>query len=169
MTIHRHTVDVIAPAVLSGSCRRNTTLLKNSLYGLNDDEARRRIAPGLNNISFIALHTLDCRSMLASIAGIEAAHPYTGILEHAESLDDIIELPPIRDIELYWEQIGEKVYRQLNNLTTEQLAERSGKKFPHTGNSIFEGIEFLLNHEMYHIGQIAFIRRLIDKPSMSWS
>jgi uncharacterized damage-inducible protein DinB len=61
-----------------------------------------------------------------------------------------------------WEAIGWHLDRAFAELTPEDLERATPQRLPGSG------IPFLLQHESYHLGQIALLRRMLGHPAMSY-
>jgi uncharacterized damage-inducible protein DinB len=53
-------------------------------------------------------------------------------------------------------------------LTDEELAETSKPSVPGDDRTILGAMAFLIQHEAYHIGQMAFIRKFFERGPMSY-
>ena len=64
------------------------------------------------------------------------------------------------------EELAEKA--RLGTITDAELAGASGERFPGVPATLLGAIAFLVQHESYHIGQLAFVRKYLGRPSMSY-
>ncbi len=53
-------------------------------------------------------------------------------------------------------------------LPTAELGRESPQKFPVSDTSVLGGIAFLLTHEAFHIGQLAYLRKFLGLGPMSY-
>jgi uncharacterized damage-inducible protein DinB len=146
----------------------NTRLFFNSLKEISEDNAVYRVSPNTNNISFIALHVLDARYFLAKYIGIDIENPYEKYKD-VNTIDDIMVFPPIDTMMIHWNDVSEQVLRGIENLSSEDLAQKSSAKFPIGDNSKLGGINFLIHHETYHIGQLAYLRKYLGYTALSFN
>jgi len=158
---------VEASAPLVEILRLNTDLLHNALDGVSDADAGRRIA-GTNPAAFLAAHLVDARHFLAGLLGAPLADPFGDALRDVRSADDVKVLPPLAEILSAWDAIASHVDGALRAATADQLAARSPQAFPVGDPSLGAGIAFLMQHESYHIGQMALLRRQLGYPAMTY-
>ena len=148
--------------------RLNTKLFRNTLAGLDEVDATARPNEHTNSAAFIGGHLVETRAWMGRYLGLATPAPFGGVLEHATSLDQIKELPKLVDIRPAWEALSETVSARLDQVTEEQLAAPGSQKFPGVAPTVLGGIAFLLQHESYHIGQLAYLRKYLGLPPMSY-
>lgn len=156
-------------AALSEMLRRNTRLFLNCVSDLPPDRSGTRAGESTNSIEFLALHLVDVRFYLARYLEILAEHPYAELLEGAERIQDIDVFPPLADLIGQWERISDILHEGLERINASDLRRESDQRFPLSGQTVESGILFLLSHEMYHIGQLALLRKHAGLPAMRWS
>lgn len=157
-----------APA-LGGILRLNTRLYLNCVQDVSDGDARRRPNDRTNSLAFIACHVLDARHFLARYLGLDEPNPVEDTLRDATGIDDIVELPTIVRIVDGWRALAPTISACLDDLTTTELNAPSPQRLPVDDLSIGGGIGFLLQHESYHVGQLALIRKFLGYPAMKYS
>lgn len=146
----------------------NTDLLLNATDGLSDEEAARRLQPHVNSVAFLVAHLTDMRHYLAVLAGQPRDNPLTPLLQDATSNDDITGWPRFETLRGYWSAAGAHLAAALPALGDEQLAAHLERPLPGGDPTLLGGIAFAVQHESYHLGQIAQLRRLLGHPSMSY-
>ena len=148
--------------------RLNTKLFRNTLANLDEVDATARPNEHTNSAAFIGGHLVETRAWMGRYLGLDTQAPFGGVLEHATSLEQITELPTVAQIRLQWETVSAVVSAGLEQLTSEQLAGPGTQKFPGVAPTLLGGIAFLLQHESYHIGQLAYLRKFLGLPPMSY-
>jgi uncharacterized damage-inducible protein DinB len=147
----------------------NTDLLLNCLEGLTDQEARQRLPGGGNSIAFLAAHLTDTRHFIAARLERPLHNPLSPYLADARTIDDIHAWPPLRQIRQAWVAVGDHLARLLDELGPETLARENVHRFPMPDRTLVGFLAFLSQHEGYHVGQAAFVRRQLGKDAMSYS
>ena len=155
-------------APLNEMLKLSTRLFINALEGVDDDAARVRPTSDTNNMAFVALHVLDARAYLARFLGLDLRHPFTG-LEEVNTIDDMADYPTVEDILSSWREVSELLHERLPALSSEDIAKESPQEFPVEDSSVLGGLAFLVLHESFHIGQLAFLRKYLGLSSMSYS
>lgn len=149
--------------------RLNTRLLRNTLAGVDDASAQRRPGAGANNMAFIAVHLLDARAWMARYLGLEYRHPFEEALASVTSIDEVEEFPALEATLAAWDEVSELLDRRLPSLSDAEVAQRSSQEFPVGDPTVVGGITFLLQHESFHIGQLALLRRILGFGPMSYA
>lgn len=146
----------------------NTKLFANCLVDLTEVQARARPNTTTNSIAFIAGHLVETRAWTCRYLGGECRPPFGGLLEHATSIDQIPELPSLAEIRAGWDVVTAGMTDRLEAMTEADWSAPSSQRFPGGSNTTLGGVSFLLHHESYHIGQLAFLRRFWGLPAMSY-
>ena len=154
-------------APLADLFRLNTKLFRNTLVGLDEVDGTARPNEHTNSAAFLGGHLVETRAWMGRYLGLDTKAPFGGGLEHATSLDQIEALPTLSEIRSEWETLSELVSACLDDLTEERLSGTGGQKFPGVA-PMLGGISFLLQHESYHIGQLAYLRKYLGLPPMSY-
>lgn len=153
---------------LSALVALNTDLLLNCLDGLGEDDGHWRPGDTANHVAFLTAHLVDARHFLARVVGQELANPLSALLAGARRLEDIPAFPPLAELGGAWQVVGAHLDRALAVLDGVKLAQVTPQKFPGSDGTLLGAIAFLVQHESYHIGQIALLRRLRGFPAMSY-
>lgn len=146
----------------------NTTLFRNCLVDLSDAQAVLRPNQHTNSVAFIAGHLVETRAWMARYVGLDCPPPFGGVLEHATSIDQIPALPSLEAIRVGWDDVSARVGERLGAMTSVDLATASSQRFPGVPNTVLGGIAFLVQHESYHIGQLAYLRKYVGLPAMKY-
>jgi uncharacterized damage-inducible protein DinB len=147
----------------------NTDLLLNSMESLGETEARSRLPGGGNSISFLAAHLTDTRHFLASRIGQPLANPLTRYLGEARGIEDIATWPSLAELRDAWCAVSGHLGSALAGLSAAEIARPHPNRFPLADGTLVGIIAFLVQHDSYHVGQVAFLRRQLGKPAMSYT
>jgi uncharacterized damage-inducible protein DinB len=147
----------------------NTDLLLNCLEGLSDVEGRERLPGGGNTISFLAAHLTDSRHFLAARLGHPLDNPLARYLEGARGFEEVREWPSLDEIRASWRAVSTHLRATLAGVAREELQRHPVHRFPIRDSSQLGMLAFLVQHDSYHIGQVAFLRRQLGRPAMSYS
>jgi uncharacterized damage-inducible protein DinB len=146
----------------------NTALFRNCLAGVDDDQALARPSKGTNNIAFIAAHLVDARAWMARYIGLDEPKPYGGSLDYGSSIDELARLPTLAETMAAWSGVSERLRARLQQLGGSDLAAPSSQRFPAVPETVLGGLAFLVQHESYHVGQLALLRKYVGLPAMSY-
>jgi uncharacterized damage-inducible protein DinB len=160
-------IPLLAPhhAVL----KLNTRLYLNCLADVDDETAGRRPSGATNSLAFLALHLLDSRCYLARFIGSEAGHPFEALLEGVRGIEEMSGFPPLAEVRAAWERVSATLADRLAALTEEEVLRESPQRFPVDDRTVLGAVAFLLQHDSYHVGQMALLRKYFGLPPMSYS
>jgi hypothetical protein len=146
----------------------HTRLFHNAVDGLTEVEAAARPGPDSNSVGFVAAHLVETRAWMARYLGLAEPPPFGGLLEKARSIADVPALPELEVIRAAWDQTGRAVAERLAALGPADLDRLGEPAFPGVPATVLGGIAFLVHHEAYHIGQLAYLRKLFGRAAMSY-
>lgn len=147
----------------------NTDLLLNALDDMSDAQARERVRAA-NPVAFLAAHVVDARCFLAALLGMPVPNPIGDLLKDARSADDVEarNLPTLDTVRAEWTRVSAHLERTFDTVTDEQWRATIDQRFPVRDRSLAAGLAFLLQHESYHVGQMALLRRQLGCPALTY-
>jgi uncharacterized damage-inducible protein DinB len=117
---------------------------------------------------FLAAHLTDTRHFLAERVGHPLANPVASYLADARSIDDIAAWPSLAELRGAWCAVSAHVQSALGGMSAADLAQANADRFPLADGTRLGMIAFLVQHDSYHVGQMAFLRRQLGKTAMSY-
>lgn len=148
--------------------RLNTWLFHNCLEGLTEAQGRARPDAGTNSAAFVAAHVCESRVAIAGWLGATVENPWAAALKDAKGIDDVAELPALADVRATWDAASAAIAARLEAATAEQLDAPGPHRFPVGGATLLGALAFLAQHDSYHVGQLALLRRQQGLPAMSY-
>jgi len=161
-------LDAGAVRQLTAAAELNRRLFLNCLDSVTEEDALRRPNNRVNNLTFVACHVLDARHFLSRFLGLELFNPFDALLGNVRSIEDVVSLPPLQDVQAEWIRVSTEVHACLSGLTTYELTRPSPERFPILDATFGGAIGFQLHHESYHIGQLALIRKFLGYGAMTY-
>ena len=155
-------------APLAEILRLNTVLFRNCLDSLTDEQGARRPSDGTNNAAFIAAHLASSRFFLLKTLGVDEADPLGPYLDGRKGIDEIAELPPLREVDAAWTKGAHLLRDRLDALTADDIDAPSGIKFPLANGTLLGTLTFLVQHDSYHLGQLSLLRKYCKLPAMRY-
>lgn len=146
----------------------NTRLFKNCFDKVDEAAALKRFIDGNNNMAFLGIHLVDARYYLAGLLGVEVESPFKGTLDDVSSIDDMKEYPELSRLLTWWSEAGGILEDRFASVTDEDLGKKSPQEFPLEDKTVLGAVAFLLEHESFHIGQLAFLRKHAGFDPMSY-
>jgi uncharacterized damage-inducible protein DinB len=148
--------------------RLNTRLFRNCLDGFTDAQAVLRPTPGTNSAAFVAAHLADSRFYLLKLLGSERENPLARYLSAAKTIDDVKEYPSMTETLSAWSDVSHALRDRLEAITAPELDEVVSPRFPMPNPTRLSALTFLVQHDSYHIGQLALLRKHAGLPAMSY-
>jgi hypothetical protein len=153
---------------LDSILKLNTQLFGNCLDGVDDATANRRPSDVTNSMAFIACHLVESRHFLATYLGRPTSNAVSEALKGARGIGDVKQLPPLTSVLAAWGDAALILDRRFSELGDAELSAPSPRRFPVDDGSILGGIAFLIQHESYHVGQLALLRKYYGLPAMRY-
>jgi hypothetical protein len=147
----------------------NTVLFGHCLEGVDDALARKKVDAKVNSMLFIAVHLLDARFYMAESLGLAVSDPLKDRFEEFQNETDLLRTPPhLAQVFGAWSVVALQLERRFGELAERELKLELPGKFPVDDPTLLGGMVFLAQHESYHIGQLAILRRLHGLEAMRY-
>lgn len=150
--------------------RLNTRLFRNCLDGVTDEKAAMRPSASTNSAAFVAAHVVEARFFLLEMLGADEPSPLAPYLEGARSIDDVKGFPPLAEIQRAWTTASHALRNRLDNMTAAELDAPivSPIPLPIRDPTALSLLTFFVQHDSYHIGQLALLRKHAGLPAMQY-
>lgn len=146
---------------INGSLKLNSVLLRQSIKGITAEDLLVRPEDKANSIQFIVGHMVINRYNMCQLLGGTDGHSYGKLFDRGEDFDKSAVYPSVNDLLDEWDKVTIKLTNILNDVSDEKLSEKNQIDFPFPDKTLLGGIAFLTYHETYHIGQLAYNRRIL--------
>ena len=147
----------------------NSRLFLNCLEGMDEDQARWRPGAASNSAGFVAAHLVDSRRYSATVLGLSLPPCFGGRLDAAKSIGEVKDLPRLDEIRSEWKSVTGNLRERLKAATPEELDRPVATQFPVDDKRVLGVFGFLMQHDSYHIGQLAFLRKQAGLEAMRYS
>ncbi len=151
-------IDSLAPIV--GQYRINASLVTKSLADMTPEDILVRPNGEANSALFIFGHITHHRHILARILGVEAPEPWGHLFGRGVKVLGGETYPEREEITLAFQHVTEKLDGRFESLTEQELNSATDFSPPGMRKIVRDTMAFLSLHETYHVGQLAYIRRL---------
>jgi hypothetical protein len=146
----------------------NERLFLNALDGVTDQQAGERLTDHNNPMTWLATHTTWARYNMLLFLGKPVKNPFEGKFENFKAYDPADNYPSLESVKNEWKNASKLVREALDSVSEEQLSGDSPLKNP-TGDFSNGGtLAFLVQHESYDIGQMAFLKKYFTKEAMKY-
>lgn len=148
--------------------RLNTRLFHNCLDGLSEDQARERPTGATNSAAFVAAHVADTRFAVVGWLGGAVENPLAAALAGAQGIEDVPSLATLPEIRAAWDAASTGLAERLAMVAPDALDGPGPQRFPGAGPTLLSALAFLAQHDSYHIGQLALLRKYVGMPAMRY-
>ena len=146
----------------------NTIQLKNCFENVNDELVEKRLSDETNSMIHLLFHLVESRYYLLNFTGEKVESPFLQFGDSSTNINNIENYPGKDKLLKEWEKISTMLKDCMNNLSKEFLENNSSVNFPISDNTNLGAILFIIQHEAFHIGQLAFLRKLHGLPAMKY-
>ena len=153
---------------LADILRLNTKLFRNCLDGLTDEQAAERPSPDTNSAAFIAAHLADSRYFILKLIGDARPSPLGRYLDGAKTIDDVKECPPLSETLAAWTAASHAIRDRFGTLSAAELDANVNMRLPAV-QTVLGILTFLVQHDSYHLGQLALLRKYAGLPAMAYT
>jgi uncharacterized damage-inducible protein DinB len=145
----------------------NSRLFLNCFDGVDDAVAVRRMDEKVNNMAFVAVHLADARVHLVNYLGKPLRNPFEEFTD-VRSIDEVKTFPSVEILRTEWKKASSELEGVLLQCSSATLSEPSVENFPLGDKTKLGVLAFILQHESYHIGQLALLRKHFGLAAMKY-
>ncbi len=153
---------------LAEMLRLNTRLFHNCLADLVDDQARERPSEVTNSAAFLAAHLVDSRYFTLSLLGVKQSSPLKGAKDGFNDISQVTSWPSLAEIKAAWTAVSKVLDQQLKALKPAELDAPLDPGFPVDNKTVLGIVTFMVQHDSYHLGQLALVRKFSGLPAMAY-
>lgn len=162
--------DAVDPRLksLSTIATLNRKLFLNCLEGITDEQLAYREGEGSSTVGFIVCHLLDARGYVAQMVGGTVDNPLLLSLRSLESEKALAAYPTADNLRAAWKQVSDILAGRLELVAPSELDGPASDILPVQDRSRLAALAFFFQHESYHIGQLAYLRKRLTGRAMSY-
>jgi uncharacterized damage-inducible protein DinB len=141
--------------------RTNGWQFRKALDGLTDEELWYSPTESTNPTIWIAGHIVDTRAVVLKLLGEEFPRPWKELFTLGSVVGDKAQYPSVGEIQTAMRDVSERLKAALSAIADAFMAQpQSGLGLPNSVTRADE-IAFLAQHEAYHVGQMAYLRKAL--------
>lgn len=138
----------------------NNYLFEKARNDIPDNGFTERINGKANSFLWVAGHIVASRYGVARLIGLDRTWEHTDLFKRGCDVHPAEMYPPMSEILEAMTAITADLIEAFEALSPEKLDEAIPEGYPVLRNTVLFGVSFLALHESYHVGQLAYIRRL---------
>lgn len=146
----------------------NTRLFRNCLRDVDDQRALARIDGHTNHLAFLACHLVGARAYLAGALGGNGSDPFAELTGDARTIDEVPRFPPVAELLDAWALVTARLMDRVTRLGPVELQSRAPATFPVDDPTVLGMLAFLMQHDAYHVGQMALLRKHLGFGAMEY-
>ena len=136
-----------------------------AIDGLSDDEFYK-CPESTNHMLWLLGHAANSRLGLVVLMGGEDHRPWAELFSRGSQPGDRQSLPSSSEVRESWKTSVAALNAHFETLTGEDLTRTCAREFPIADKSILGAAMFLAGHEMYHLGQMAALKKWLGKGQL---
>lgn len=139
--------------------------VEKALEGLSDEDFYR--APETaNHMLWLLGHAANSRLGLIVLMGGEDQRPWNELFSRGSQPGDEATLPSVSEVRDSWQKAVTALNAHFESLADEDLGKTCVRDFPIDDKSILGAAAFLAGHEMYHLGQMAVLKKWLGQGQL---
>jgi len=142
------------------------TFINRSIEGLTEDDLWHRPTEQSNPMFWLLGHIVHTRGAVLRILGEDFRTGWGEIFQRGATLQDRSAYPALAEIERVRMDAAARLASRLASVTDEFLSRvATGHKLPGC-KIVADQVAFLGLHEAYHVGQLAYVRKMLGHTSI---
>ena len=148
----------------------NTKLFIDCMEGITEEQSNVRISSDTNSIKWIAAHIIWARYNASTLMGNPPVNnPYTGLFENFRPTNEADDYKTVIEINEEWKKASDLIENSFLKIENDFWEKEAPIKLSFIGDDTNAGlITFLAQHESFHLGQLAILKKNITGISMKY-
>ena len=144
----------------------STSLFEMALEGLSKEELLKSVGDGSNPMIWMVGHLASTRSSLLNLLGRKQEVSWAGRFGRGTTISDAGEYLPLEQMLAVWKDTTTALMARFEEIGDQELSAESPRNFPVPDKTIRGAISFMAYHEVYHVGQMAYLRKWLGRGSL---
>jgi uncharacterized damage-inducible protein DinB len=146
---------------IAGLYEVNGLLVWKSVADVDSSDLSVRPEDKANSLHWQVGHLTTSRYHIANILGLSAKPAWGEVFERGKEPAKTEQLPKLAELKTAWDNITTDMMRRLEEITEDELSGDAPWQVPVSEQTVRGAVSFMSLHETYHVGQMAYIRRLL--------
>jgi uncharacterized protein YndB with AHSA1/START domain/uncharacterized damage-inducible protein DinB len=142
----------------------NDSLVERAFQGVAEADLWKRPTPQSNPLLWIFAHMVATRARLLSILGEEVETGWGEAFGRGAALQDTETYPSRQNIEEVGRHVNARLFAKLGAMSDADVSRQAARSFTPAVQTIGDQIAFLVMHDTYHVGQLAYVRKALGYP-----
>jgi uncharacterized protein YndB with AHSA1/START domain/uncharacterized damage-inducible protein DinB len=155
----------VAPLALIFSV--NDSLASRTFEKVADEDLWRRPTERSNPMLWIFGHMVNTRAQMLKMFGEPFDTGWGDVFDRGAKLVDATRYPTRETVQAVSRNVNSQLYAKLGALTDAELAKPATRAPTPAVKTIADQIAFLVMHDTYHVGQLAYVRKALGHPGVA--
>jgi uncharacterized damage-inducible protein DinB len=142
--------------------KRNQDMLAKAIDGLPDEQWNTRPQGSCNSALWLLGHIVWARSRALKLVGFTWTKPWLDMFARGSKPAETAQYPAVEELLDAWKELGSVSPATLEEIPADVLAKPVDPPSPSFDGTVGGMVSFLSMHESYHVGQLVYVRRLLD-------
>jgi len=143
-----------------------TALVDRNLADYSDADARQTPDGDSNSILWLLGHLANTRCRLLEMLGVARPPRWPEFFSRGANQADRDRHPALDEVLGEWRDATAGLTKRLEEIGDAELSAKCPRDFPIADKTMRGAVTFLAYHEGYHIGQMAYLRKLSGKGQL---
>ena len=139
----------------------NDSLLERTFLGVKPEELWTRPTPQSNPMLWLLGHMVTARAALLRGLGDDIDTGLGDLFTRGATLQDASAYPTREKMLEASREVNARLYARLAAVTDTALAQPATRTFTHAVQTVRDQLAFLVMHDTYHVGQLAYVRKAL--------
>ncbi len=144
---------------INGMFKTNTDLVKKATDGIRPEHWFLKPGDASNHLMWVAGHLVVSRGAVLKTLGSEWSAPWSSLFARGAKHAAQDQYPGIEEIRGTWNDVSNQLSAALASVPADVLAMAAPNGKPSFDGKVGGLVAFLAFHEIYHVGQVAYLRK----------
>ena len=141
--------------------RRNQDLIAKAVEGLALEQWNQRPLDACNSALWLLGHMVWARSRALQLVGFTWTKPWLEFFARGSKPSENPPYPPVNELLDAWHDLCISFPATLDEISSDTLSKPVQQPSPSFDGTVGGMVSFLAMHESYHVGQFAYVRRML--------
>ncbi|MDF1543562.1 MAG: DinB family protein [bacterium] len=147
--------------------KTGTMFVARSLAEVSEEDFVRRMGENSNSLQWVMGHLISSRSFMLQQLGLDEPIYCEGLFRRGQAAQESSNYPSKEKMLSDWDDISKRLLDAIESADEETLTGKAEYTYPIEDETVYGGTVFLGFHEAYHIGQIAYIQKMLGMKTLA--
>jgi uncharacterized protein YndB with AHSA1/START domain len=144
----------------------NDSLAERSFQGVAEGDLWKQPTPQSNAMLWIFAHMVSTRASTLTLLGDSFDTGWGKTFGRGAALQDAAGYPGREKINEISREVNKRLYAKLGAMTEPDVSRQATRSFTPAVQTVGDQLSFLVMHDAYHVGQLAYVRKALGLPGV---